>query len=211
MCCCWRKSLRWRLCPVLSLSDFILNCMFAFYCAQVNSGRRVTLILVSTLSRVKRVFMSIRACRVSLYTVPRKLRGRESWKSRPFTITRSPTVIVPTRRQQNNLIQAHIIRYHSRFRRSQTTNQQVKKCLCLHSVRRSARHVLISRCSPGPSEMSRSLSNMLEIFVVALVVWVDLSLWPIRLQQEMPSLCIWLSVRQAIVSRDLTYEASTCP
>lgn len=56
---------------------------------------QVTLILVSTLSSVKRVFMSIRACRVSLYTVPRKLRGRESWKSRPLTITRSPTVIVP--------------------------------------------------------------------------------------------------------------------
>lgn len=67
------------------------------------SSRQVTLILVSTLSRVKRVFMSIRACLVSLYTVPRKLRGRESWKSRPFTITRSPTVIVPTRQQQNNL------------------------------------------------------------------------------------------------------------
>lgn len=59
------------------------------------SRRQVTLILVSTLSSVKRVFMSIRACRVSLYTVPRKLSGRESWKRRPLTITRSPTVIVP--------------------------------------------------------------------------------------------------------------------
>lgn len=63
----------------------------------------VTLILVSTLSRVKRVFMSIRACLVSLYTVPRKLSGRESWKRRPFTITRSPMVIVPTQQTQNNL------------------------------------------------------------------------------------------------------------
>lgn len=62
------------------------------------SGRQVTLIFVSTLSSVKRVFMSIRACRVSLYTVPRKLSGRESWKSRPLTITRSPTVIVPAPR-----------------------------------------------------------------------------------------------------------------
>lgn len=67
------------------------------------SSWQVTLILVSTLSRVKRVFMSIRACLVSLYTVPRKLRGRESWKSRPFTITRSPTVMVPARQQQINL------------------------------------------------------------------------------------------------------------
>lgn len=41
-------------------------------------GNQATLILVSTLSRVKSVFMSMRACLVSLYTVPRKLRGIES-------------------------------------------------------------------------------------------------------------------------------------
>lgn len=69
------------------------------------SGCDVTLILVSTLSSVKSVFMSISACLVSLYTVPRKLRGRESWKSRPFTITRSPTVIVPTRQQTQRVKQ----------------------------------------------------------------------------------------------------------
>lgn len=73
------------------------------------SGRDVTLILVSTLSSVKSVFMSISACLVSLYTVPRKLRGRESWKSRPFTITRSPTVIVPTQQQTQRVKQIPII------------------------------------------------------------------------------------------------------
>ena len=38
----------------------------------------LTLIRVSTLSRVNKVFISISACLVSLYTVPRKLRGNES-------------------------------------------------------------------------------------------------------------------------------------
>lgn len=32
-------------------------------------------------------FMSTRPCRVSRYTPPRKLSGRESWKRSPFTIT----------------------------------------------------------------------------------------------------------------------------
>lgn len=63
-----------------------------------------TFILVSTLSRVKSVFMSMRACRVSLYTVPRKLSGIESWKSSPFTITRSPTVIVPAGRGRQSTL-----------------------------------------------------------------------------------------------------------
>lgn len=56
----------------------------------------LTLILVSTLRRVNKVFISIRACLVSLYTVPRKFRGRESWNSSPFTITRSPTDRLPS-------------------------------------------------------------------------------------------------------------------
>ncbi len=57
---------------------------------------------MSTLSRVKSVFMSMRACRVSLYTVPRKFSGIESWKSRPFTITRSPTVMLPAGRRRQS-------------------------------------------------------------------------------------------------------------
>ena len=32
---------------------------------------------------------------MSLYTDPRKLRGMESWNTRPFIITKSPTVSVP--------------------------------------------------------------------------------------------------------------------
>ena len=39
--------------------------------------------------------MSTRLCFASRYTVPRKLSGSESWKSRPFTMTRSPTVSAP--------------------------------------------------------------------------------------------------------------------
>ena len=40
--------------------------------------------------------MSIMDCLISLYTVPKKLSGRESWNSRPLTNTRSPTVLVPS-------------------------------------------------------------------------------------------------------------------
>ena len=40
--------------------------------------------------------MSIRACLISLYTEPRKPKGTESWKSNPLTITRLPTVMVPS-------------------------------------------------------------------------------------------------------------------
>ena len=40
--------------------------------------------------------MSIKACLISLYTDPRKPRGTDNWKSNPFTITRLPTVIVPS-------------------------------------------------------------------------------------------------------------------
>jgi hypothetical protein len=32
---------------------------------------------------------------MSLYTDPRKFRGMESWNTRPFIITKSPTVNVP--------------------------------------------------------------------------------------------------------------------
>mmetsp|Transcript_11562 Transcript_11562/g.28076 ORF Transcript_11562/g.28076 Transcript_11562/m.28076 type:complete len:214 (-) Transcript_11562:2406-3047(-) len=39
--------------------------------------------------------MSISDCRVSRYTVPRKLSGTDSWNNRPFTITKSPTVSSP--------------------------------------------------------------------------------------------------------------------
>lgn len=74
--------------------------VYCHYVKECVSGWQVTLIFVSTFRRVKRVFMSMRACLVSLYTVPRKLRGRESWKSRPFTITRSPTVMVPMQGQK---------------------------------------------------------------------------------------------------------------
>mmetsp|Transcript_31978 Transcript_31978/g.79085 ORF Transcript_31978/g.79085 Transcript_31978/m.79085 type:complete len:205 (+) Transcript_31978:492-1106(+) len=45
--------------------------------------------------RLNMAVMSIRDWRVSRYTVPRKLRGTDSWNSRPLTITRSPTVSSP--------------------------------------------------------------------------------------------------------------------
>lgn len=54
-----------------------------------------TLIFVSMVIRVNMVCMSIRACRTSLYTDPRNPRGTDSWNSKPFTITKSPTVIFP--------------------------------------------------------------------------------------------------------------------
>lgn len=41
------------------------------------------------------VSISISDCRVSRYTVPKKLRGRLSWNTRPLTMTRSPTVKAP--------------------------------------------------------------------------------------------------------------------
>jgi hypothetical protein len=40
--------------------------------------------------------MSTSACRVSRYTMPIQLSGIESWKSRPFTSTRSPTDMLPS-------------------------------------------------------------------------------------------------------------------
>ena len=40
--------------------------------------------------------MSIKACLISLYTDPRKPKGTESWKRRPLTMTRFPTVMVPS-------------------------------------------------------------------------------------------------------------------
>ena len=46
-------------------------------------------------SRPNSASMSVRLCRVSRYTVPRKLSGRLSWKSRPLIMTTSPTDIVP--------------------------------------------------------------------------------------------------------------------
>mmetsp|Transcript_13814 Transcript_13814/g.51538 ORF Transcript_13814/g.51538 Transcript_13814/m.51538 type:complete len:313 (-) Transcript_13814:101-1039(-) len=39
--------------------------------------------------------MSMSACRNSLYVDPMKLRGKDSWKRRPLTSTRSPTEAVP--------------------------------------------------------------------------------------------------------------------
>ena len=45
--------------------------------------------------RLNSASMSITDCLMSLYMVPRKLRGKESWKSKPFTYTRSPTVRFP--------------------------------------------------------------------------------------------------------------------
>ena len=43
-------------------------------------------------------------CLISLYTVPSHPRGMESWKSRPFTITRSPTVMVSVKQLKKRLI-----------------------------------------------------------------------------------------------------------
>lgn len=40
--------------------------------------------------------MSIKACLISLYTDPKKPKGTESWKRRPLTMTRFPTVMVPS-------------------------------------------------------------------------------------------------------------------
>lgn len=39
--------------------------------------------------------ISSRLCLNSRYIVPKKLRGKESWKTSWLTITRSPTVMVP--------------------------------------------------------------------------------------------------------------------
>mmetsp|Transcript_1612 Transcript_1612/g.6440 ORF Transcript_1612/g.6440 Transcript_1612/m.6440 type:complete len:229 (-) Transcript_1612:822-1508(-) len=46
-------------------------------------------------SRLNMAVMSMSDCLVSRYTVPKKLRGTESWNSSPLTITRSPTVRSP--------------------------------------------------------------------------------------------------------------------
>ena len=40
--------------------------------------------------------MSVRDCRKSRYTDPRKFSGTDNWNNSPFTITKSPTVIVPS-------------------------------------------------------------------------------------------------------------------
>ena len=71
-----------------------------------------TLMLVERLRSLNMVFMSMRDCRTSRYTDPRKLRGSDNWNSSPFTITKSPTVIVP----------AHINSQQSSHRHTQTPN-----------------------------------------------------------------------------------------
>ena len=41
------------------------------------------------------VVISTIDCFASRYTVPKKFKGTESWKSKPFTMTKSPTVSSP--------------------------------------------------------------------------------------------------------------------
>jgi len=41
--------------------------------------------------------ISIKDCLISRYTEPRNPKGTESWKRRPLTITRFPTLILPAR------------------------------------------------------------------------------------------------------------------
>ena len=55
-----------------------------------------------TLCRSNSVCISTSDCLISRYTEPRKLRGTDSWNNRPFTITRSPTVMVPEWRRKVN-------------------------------------------------------------------------------------------------------------
>ena len=56
---------------------------------------KTTFMLELRLNRSNNCCMSMRDCLISLYTVPRKLRGIESWNTRPLIITKSPTVSVP--------------------------------------------------------------------------------------------------------------------
>lgn len=51
--------------------------------------------LGSIIVRENIVCMSIKACLTSLYTEPKNPRGMDSWKSKPLTMTRSPTVKLP--------------------------------------------------------------------------------------------------------------------
>lgn len=110
------------------------------YCCLFTS--RHTLIFVERLRRLNMVCMSMRDCRTSRYTEPRKLSGKESWNSSPFTITRSPTVIVP----------AHCIERDSKISACSVLNNSWQRN-CLHKM----------KCIK--IKMSHSWTNLLSMFV----------------------------------------------
>lgn len=51
----------------------------------------------------------MRACLTSRYTEPKNPKGTDSWNKRPLTITKSPTVMVPT---FDSLLLSNIIKYY---------------------------------------------------------------------------------------------------
>ena len=74
-----------------------------------------------TLWRSNSVCISTSDCLMSRYTDPRKFSGTESWNRRPFTITRSPTVIVPGKPQEITIYLMIQLRKHKN-NSSQSTN-----------------------------------------------------------------------------------------
>lgn len=56
-----------------------------------------------TLRRSNRVCISTSDCLMSRYKDPRKFNGIDSWNTKPFTITKSPTVIVPDKERRKKL------------------------------------------------------------------------------------------------------------
>ena len=87
-----------------------------------------TLMLVERLRSLNMVFMSMRDCRTSRYTDPRKLRGSDNWNSSPFTITKSPTVIVPAHinSQQSSHLHKHTPNSHHASTNTLPTVRRVK-------------------------------------------------------------------------------------
>jgi hypothetical protein len=79
--------------PTFKLQRLGIRCILPSQSSLIRG--RYTLIVALTVCKLNNVSISIILCVNSRYTVPRKFRGTDNWKSNWLMRTRSPTVIAP--------------------------------------------------------------------------------------------------------------------